>query len=89
MITKEYTILAAEGLHARPAKEFLKLVRQFKSKVMISKDDDLKADAGSMLGILSMQAAYNSKITLNISGEDEAQAAEGFDRFFNDEIIKL
>lgn len=88
MIEKEYAILAPEGLHARPAKEFLKLVRQFKSKVMLSNSEQ-EADAASMLGILSMQAVYNSKITVKITGEDEAAAGEAFDRFFNDEIIKL
>lgn len=88
MISKEYAILAPEGLHARPAKELLKLVRQFKSKVVLMKDG-MTADAGSMLGILSMQAAYNSKIILEVTGEDEVQAAESFDCFFNREIINL
>ncbi len=88
MISKEYTILAPEGLHARPAKEFLNLVRKYKSKVLLKKDD-IEADAGSMLGILSMQATYKSAITLEVTGEDETDAIEGFDRFFNEEIIKL
>ncbi|MDR1134511.1 MAG: HPr family phosphocarrier protein [Synergistaceae bacterium] len=88
MISKEYTILAPEGLHARPAKEFLNLVRQFKSKVVLIKDG-ITADAGSMLGILSMQATYNSKIILEVSGEDEVHAAERFDCFFDKEIINL
>ena len=88
MISKEYTILAPEGLHARPAKEFLKLVRQFKSKVVLIKVG-MTADAGSMLGILSMQAAYNSKIILEVTGADEVHAAESFDCFFNRKIINL
>jgi phosphotransferase system HPr (HPr) family protein len=53
----------------------LNLVRQFKSKVVLIKDG-MTADVGSMLGILSMQATYNSKITLEVTGADVNDAIQ-------------
>lgn len=88
MIAKEYTVLAPEGLHARPAKAFLKLLKKYGSKVMIKKDD-IECDAKSMLGILSMQATYNSKIIVEIDGEDETELAASLDQFFAHDIINL
>lgn len=88
MISGEYTILAPGGLHARPAKELSNLVRKFKSRVTLIKDN-MRADTDSILGILSMQATYNSKITIEVAGEDEVLAAENLHRFFNEEIMKL
>lgn len=88
MVNKEYVVLAKEGLHARPAKALIKMSKNFKSNVTIVKDG-VEADAKSMLGVLSLCAGYQSKITLVVSGEDETTAFEALDQFFTEDIISL
>lgn len=88
MISKEFTVLAAEGLHARPAKALLMVIKQFKSAVTMVKDT-AEADARSMLGILSMQVSYNSKITMKVEGEDEEAAMAALTKFFEEDILAL
>ncbi len=88
MISKTYTILAAEGLHARPAKAFLNAIKALDSNVTLKKGD-VTTDAKSMLGILSMQAGYNSEIEIIIEGGDEQAALNQIDHFFTQDIINL
>lgn len=88
MISGEYIVLAPEGLHARPAKAFLNLIKKAESTVTLKKDG-MECDAKSMLGILSMQAKYNSSIKVEVDGTDEQELFDKIDRFFTEEIIKL
>lgn len=88
MLTKEFTVLAEEGLHARPAKAMLNVIKQFNSDVTLIKGD-AETDARSMLGILSMQANYNSKITIKVEGDDEAALMEALTVFFEKDIMSL
>lgn len=88
MLVKEFTVLAPEGLHARPAKGLLNVAKAFKSSIMLEKDL-AEADARSMLGILSMQAAYNSRLKVKVEGEDEEEAMAALTRFFEKDIISL
>ncbi|MDF1494811.1 HPr family phosphocarrier protein [Caproiciproducens sp. CPB-2] len=88
MLTKEFTVLAAEGLHARPASALLKVIKKYHSAVTLIKGD-VKADAHSILGILSMQVSYNSKITIRVEGEDEADLMDSLIQFFEKDILAL
>lgn len=88
MISKEYVILSEEGLHARPAKMFIKKAKQFQSAVCVAKDGQ-EADGKSMLSVLSLAAGHKAKITLTVSGEDEETAFQALDRFLNEEIVHL
>lgn len=88
MIEKQYKILAREGLHARPAKAFLKLVKGMEDQVTLCKEN-AEIDAKSMLGILSLEAAYNTVITVKIEGPAEEASAKVIDQFFTEDIVKL
>lgn len=71
MKTKKVTISAAEGLHARPAGEFVKLVKSLApSKVTIG--TDIKTvNAASMLSLLSLGLKCGTEVTLTVDGGDE------------------
>lgn len=88
MIVREYTVLAKEGLHARPAKELTKLVKRFTSRLVLKKDGE-SFDPRSMIGLVTAQANYLSTVTMEIDGEDEAALAEALDHFFTEEVAKL
>lgn len=88
MICNTYTVLAAEGLHARPAKALLNTVKEYQSAVTLKKDGR-EVDARSMLGILSIQAVYNSQLTVEVVGCDEEQAMSALNHFFTEAILNL
>lgn len=83
MITKDYTILASEGMHARPATALVKLVRPFSSTVLIKKGEK-EVKMNSLLNILSMGVKGGDVVTIIAMGEDEGMVAEALDMFFKE-----
>lgn len=81
MICKEYTVLSAEGLHARPATTLLNVVKKFKSDILLKKGD-MEVVAKSMLGILTLAAKCGDKVSVTIEGEDEIEAAKAIEHLF-------
>jgi phosphocarrier protein HPr len=81
MITKDYIIMAPEGIHARPAAALVKLTRQFKAVVQLQFKEKVVL-LNSLLNLLSLGAKGGDTITLRIEGEDEAPAARALDQFF-------
>jgi phosphocarrier protein len=81
MITKEYLILAPEGMHARPATAMVKLAKQFETMIQLKKETK-KVRLNSLLNILSLGIKGGEAVVLEFEGADEAKAAGAFDRFF-------
>lgn len=81
MINRNYTILAPEGMHARPATAMVKLARQFQSLVFIQHGEKI-VRLNSLLTVLSMGIKGGSTIGLKIEGADEEETAAAFDAFF-------
>lgn len=81
MITKEYLILAPEGMHARPATAMVKLAKQFQAAVQLKKGEK-KVKLNSLLNILSLGIKGGEAVVLEFEGADEAVAAGAFDTFF-------
>ncbi len=69
----EVEILNPLGLHARPAAEFVKTVRQFHSKVFIHHGTEV-ISAGSILELLGADLSVGTQLTLEAEGPD-AEAA--------------
>ncbi|CAG5000375.1 Phosphocarrier protein HPr [Dyadobacter sp. CECT 9275] len=88
MISKEYTILAPEGIHARPATALVRLVKKFKSGISLKKGDKT-IQLNSMLNILALSTKGGDLISILIDGEDEAEAASAMDIFFNEHLPNL
>lgn len=75
MKEKEVTIVPEEGLHARPAAEFVKAAKSYNSDIKVSKDGN-EANAKSSLSLMSLGAKQGDKLTIRAEGEDEEEAAE-------------
>jgi phosphocarrier protein HPr len=88
MISKNYTITAADGIHARPATTLIRLAKKYKSVVSIKKGEN-SVRLNSMLNILTIGAKGGDTITLIVEGEDETDAAQAIDNFFTEELKKL
>ena len=76
MISKEVAILNSVGRHARPATYFIQKANNYKSALWVE-CGDRKANAKSLLGILSLGITKGTRITIVADGVDEADAIEG------------
>ncbi|MGE5631327.1 MAG: HPr family phosphocarrier protein [Caulobacteraceae bacterium] len=62
-----------DGLHARPAAEFVQLCKKIKSDVKIEKDG-AQAPGKSIIGIMSLGISKGDEITVVVEGDDETDA---------------
>ena len=76
MINKEITINNEKGLHARPATFFIQKANTFKSSIWVA-IADRKANAKSLLGVLSLGVSKGDTVTLIADGADEEEAVAG------------
>ena len=61
------------GLHARPAKIFVKLAKQFKSDIRVQHGEK-KANAKSLISMLTLGVESMSTIRIMVDGADEDEA---------------
>ena len=73
MIKEE--MVSKAGLHARPATALVKEARSFQADVIIEKDGE-RANAKSIIGILSLEVSPGSSIILEVAGPDENECFE-------------
>lgn len=84
MLEATVRVALKEGLHARPATEFVKLAAKFASSVKLGKEDKF-VDAKSILGVMSLAIAPSQEVVLKTSGTDEAQALKALEDFLQSE----
>ena len=70
---RELIILNKLGLHARPAAEFVRCARKFKSTVVIRKEGE-EYSAASILDVLSANLDAGSHMILSADGPDAETA---------------
>jgi len=70
MITKEITVQNQVGLHARPATFFIQKANEFKSSIWVEKEER-RANAKSLLGVLSLGIKGGTTIKIVADGVDE------------------
>ena len=75
MFVKEVVVQNQVGLHARPATFFIQKANEFKSSIWVEKEDR-RVNAKSLLGVLSLGIAKETKITIIADGSDEETAVE-------------
>lgn len=88
MMKKEITVTNSLGIHARPASMIVKVAAKFDSDIKLLKDT-ISADAKSIMDVMMLAAANNSKVTIQATGNDETRAVEAiadlFEKKFNEE----
>jgi phosphocarrier protein len=83
----ESTILIQNklGLHARAAAKLVQTASQFSSRIYVSRDDR-EVNAKSIMGVMMLAAAINTRIKISADGEDEAQALAALEALINDKF---
>ena len=81
MVEKSITILNRAGIHARPAAMLVQTTKDFICNIYIEKGKD-RINAKSIMGILTLGAAYGTEIKIIAEGEDEITALSALVRLF-------
>ena len=75
MCVKDVVINNQVGLHARPATFLIQKANEFKSTVWVEKENR-RANAKSLLGVLSLGIVGGTAIRIIVDGPDEEVALE-------------
>lgn len=73
MFQKEIMITAINGLHTRPATQFVKKAKNFNSEIII-KSNGKQANAKSLFKLQALGLSQGSTIIISANGTDEEQA---------------
>lgn len=82
--TRRIEVLAADGLHARPAKDLVSAARASGAKITITLDDGRSADAASILAVLSLGVGPGVEVTVTADGDDPEAVIDGLVPFFSE-----
>lgn len=80
-----YVITDPEGIHARPGGLLVKAAAGFKSDIKIEKDGKA-ANAKTIFGVMGLGVKKDMEIKVTADGEDEAEAVEALQKFFNENL---
>jgi len=81
MVTREVEVLNRAVIHARPAALIVKVANQFDANVFMEKER-MKINGKSIMGIITLGAAYRSKLTIHTEGPEELAAADALEKLF-------
>ena len=81
MTEREIVVKNRAGIHARPAALIVQTAGKFDSKIMFQKDGEA-INAKSIMGIITLGAAYNTALTITADGSDEAAAVDALATLF-------
>ena len=81
MITQTIVIQNRAGIHARPAAMLVQETKNFSADIFFEKGND-RINAKSIMGIITLGAAYGSEIKLIADGNDEQAAITALVRLF-------
>ncbi len=75
MQQRDIEIVNKLGLHARPSAQLTQLASSFKSSVFMSRNGR-RINAKSIMGVMMLAAAKGTVVSLEASGDDEAEAID-------------
>ncbi len=80
-----YTLTDPQGIHARPAGLLAKSAAGYQSAVTLEVNG-AKADAKRLMAIMRLAAKAGMDVTVTCEGDDEAVAAEGIQKFLQENL---
>ena len=83
MLQQDVQIINKLGLHARASAKLTQLASNFKSEVMMSRNNR-RVNAKSIMGVMMLAAGKGSTINIETNGADEAEAMQALLALIND-----
>lgn len=81
----EYTITDEVGIHARPAGVLAKKVKEYASKIVITKGEK-SAEAQKLMAVMALGVKKGETVTVSIEGDDEETCAAEIEAFFKENL---
>jgi phosphocarrier protein len=81
MVEKSITVTNRAGIHARPSALLVQTTKNYKSNIFFEKGSD-RINAKSIMGIITLGAAYGAEIKIITDGEDEVEALDTLVKLF-------
>ena len=90
MLEAQVKIINSLGLHARAAAQLVRLAGRFKCKIkLLRSDNNVVADAKSILSVLTLAAPRGTKLKIKVEGADEREALQSVVEMFADGFGEL
>ena len=81
MFEKTVKVTNRAGIHARPSALLVQTTKNFSSNIYMQKGQD-RINAKSIMGIITLGAAYGTELKIIADGEDEEAAVETIVKLF-------
>ncbi len=81
----EVEIKNPDGLHMRPAMQFVDLANTFKSEVTVS-NGDISIDAKSIMHMTMLAATFGTRLTIRAEGPDAQMAVESLHQLIDRDL---
>jgi phosphocarrier protein len=81
MVERSVTIANRAGIHARPAALLVQATKNFNCEIYFEKGAD-RINAKSIMGVITLGAAYGATIKIIAEGQDEQDAVDTLVRLF-------
>ena len=85
MIEKIVKVTNRAGVHARPASLIVAAINKMKSQISFESGDNM-INAKSILGVITLGAAYGAEIKITADGPDEQEDIDALERLFKNKF---
>ena len=85
MRQSNYTITDPQGIHARPAGDFVKAAKAFTSSIKMIKDGK-EGDCKKIFTIMGLAVKQGNEVTVRCEGVDEEAAAAAIESFMKENM---
>ena len=85
--SRDVVVLNRYGIHARPAALLVKAASRHGCLVILEKDG-IKVNAKSIMGLLTLEGAHGSRMTIHAEGADAAQAVADLAALFDQKFFE-
>ncbi len=82
MVTKSMTIELQTGLEARPVAVLVQVASQFESSIYVE-HDNMKVNAKSIMGMMTLGLAAGTQVTVSAEGDDEVDAISKIEEYLS------
>ena len=81
----KYVIKDAQGIHARPAGELIKVAKEFSGLIKIAANGKT-GDRKKIFTVMALGVKQGTEVTITCEGADEDAAAEAVSRFLMENL---
>ena len=85
MYKKIVKVINRAGVHARPAALLVQTAKDFDCEIIFEQGDD-QINGKSIMGIITLGAAYGAEINIIAEGPDEKKAVEALVKLFENKF---